>query len=335
MTQNKTQRIIENVQRITQRDGVGPYELSKIMDTSNGGKVGFDQYEKALATSSLAALKTGQNLNPDQVISLEKILYPTLRPSADITYDTFDDLDSNWNDVNEARPALVPLIKGIGRVSVKGNPLGTVVGTAFIVGENVLMTNRHVAEVFVSAPNESKELSFKPGMSAKIDLKQEVAIPDSIVLDVVAPVQILHQWDVAIFEIASSPTGVTPLPLCSRKPAIIENKTVVTIGYPSYDPDEDSTAQSLVFRNTYSKKRIMPGKVNGLGLIESYGTQVNALMHDCSTLGGNSGSAVIDIELGQVTGLHFLGSAHVSNYAVPLWELASIPEVKSAGVIFA
>jgi V8-like Glu-specific endopeptidase len=78
----------------------------------------------------------------------------------------------------------------------------------------------------------------------------------------------------------------------------------------------------------------MPGKTNGRGLIKSYENDVNALLHDCSTLGGSSGSAVIDINLNSVVGLHFIGTSHVSNYAVPVWELAKIPAVIKAGVLF-
>ena len=39
--------------------------------------------------------------------------------------------------------------------------------------------------------------------------------------------------------------------------------------------------------------------------------------HDASTLGGNSGSAVIDLETGEAVGLHFAGSYLQANYAVP------------------
>ncbi|MCT7341310.1 hypothetical protein N5K55_13525 [Pseudomonas aeruginosa] len=40
------------------------------------------------------------------------------------------------------------------------------------------------------------------------------------------------------------------------------------------------------------------------------------LTHDCSTLGGNSGSAVLSIDGGEVVGLHFGGQFRKTNYAV-------------------
>ena len=41
------------------------------------------------------------------------------------------------------------------------------------------------------------------------------------------------------------------------------------------------------------------------------------MTHDSSTLGGNSGSALIDVATGRVVGLHFAGRYLEANYAVP------------------
>jgi endonuclease G len=41
------------------------------------------------------------------------------------------------------------------------------------------------------------------------------------------------------------------------------------------------------------------------------------LLHDCSTLGGNSGSVLIDLATGRAIGLHFAGRFLEANYAVP------------------
>ena len=41
------------------------------------------------------------------------------------------------------------------------------------------------------------------------------------------------------------------------------------------------------------------------------------LQHDCTTLGGNSGSVLLDLATGEAVGLHFSGVYLRSNYAVP------------------
>ena len=41
------------------------------------------------------------------------------------------------------------------------------------------------------------------------------------------------------------------------------------------------------------------------------------LEHDASTLGGNSGSVILDMATGLAIGLHFAGSFLQANYAIP------------------
>jgi endonuclease G len=64
-----------------------------------------------------------------------------------------------------------------------------------------------------------------------------------------------------------------------------------------------------IFGDVFDKKRLAPGQItrraNGL------------VLHDCSTLGGNSGSVVLDLESGSALGLHFAGRFLEANYAVP------------------
>ena len=67
----------------------------------------------------------------------------------------------------------------------------------------------------------------------------------------------------------------------------------------------------------------------------SFDRQVQAITHDCSTLGGNSGSAVIDLATGHVIGLHFAGAYLKANYAVASFDLAADKRVVDAGVNFA
>ena len=65
-----------------------------------------------------------------------------------------------------------------------------------------------------------------------------------------------------------------------------------------------------IFQDVYNVKRFAPGEVVSPGLVHWY------LTHDASTLGGNSGSAVLDLATQQVVGLHFGGSFRKTNYAV-------------------
>jgi endonuclease G len=103
-------------------------------------------------------------------------------------------------------------------------------------------------------------------------------------------------------------TIAPPIPL-SASPAQAEQQVAV-IGYPARDsrvPD-DQLMQSI-FGNVYNKKRLAPGQVTK--------ARADVLLHDCSTLGGNSGSVVLDLATGEAVGLHFAGRFLETNFAVP------------------
>ena len=92
--------------------------------------------------------------------------------------------------------------------------------------------------------------------------------------------------------------------------------------------------QIQMFNGLFEKKRLLPGTMMGYRSIESFGHNLEAVAHDCSTLGGNSGSAVIDPESGMVVGLHFAGIYLQANFAVPPWQLALDAKVVDLGVQF-
>jgi endonuclease G len=93
-----------------------------------------------------------------------------------------------------------------------------------------------------------------------------------------------------------------------------------------------------MFRGLFGCKRLLPGYLMGYRRYlpqrraDPNPQSLEVLAHDCSTLGGNSGSAVLDITTGDVVGLHFAGEYLTANYAVPAWELAADPRVIDLGV---
>ena len=58
------------------------------------------------------------------------------------------------------------------------------------------------------------------------------------------------------------------------------------------------------------------------------------ILHDCSTLGGNSGSPLIDLETHKVIGLHFGGIEKNANFAIPLFAMTQDPLLVACGVNF-
>ena len=96
----------------------------------------------------------------------------------------------------------------------------------------------------------------------------------------------------------------------ARRDRVAPDDFVVTIGYPARDPRvPDQRLVQRIFGDVYEKKRLAPGQVTDVGPDE--------LQHDCSTLGGNSGSPVINLKTGEAVGLHFSGLFLEANFAVP------------------
>ena len=117
--------------------------------------------------------------------------------------------------------------------------------------------------------------------------------------------------DIAFLRVArqANENSLPRLISLSAQPTTVD-QFVVTIGYPARDdefPDQDLARR--VFGDVYDKKRLAPGQI-----LESPAGEV---LHDCSTLGGNSVSVVLDLETGEAVALHYAGLFLTANYAVP------------------
>jgi endonuclease G len=277
------------------------------------------------AAKSYARALSGKQLSAQDIIHLEAIVLPTLRPAFDIVNESYDLLPANWNIWNQKRPAVDPLLHGVGRLQLTGHPSYTLVGTGFVCGPNAVLTNRHVAQIFVEGIGSGAALTYTPGVTCAMDMLAEVGSSASLLLDVDQPLTFSDLWDVAILHCQNLPAAVTPLPLASAAPATLNGGDVTIVGYPSYDPYESLADQANIFRTVFDRKRFQPGKMNGRADVLSFGKTVSAITHDCSTLGGNSGSALLCADTMQIIGIHFSGVTHVSNYAVPVWELMADP----------
>jgi endonuclease G len=277
------------------------------------------------AADAFSRALSNKPLSSSDLIHLESIVLPALRPAFDIQNETYDTLPANWDPFNRQRTAIEPLIRGIGRLQLTGHPTYTLVGTGFVCGPNAILTNRHVAQIFVQGVESGQQLSFLPGVSCAMDMLAEVGSAGTLRLDLTRPIAVSTLWDVALLRIETLPDGVTPLPLAASPPAAISGGFATIIGYPSYDPYESFADQANIFRAVFDRKRFQPGKLNGCTEVPSFGRNVSAVAHDCSTLGGNSGSALISADIAQVVGIHFSGITHLSNYAVPTWELVADP----------
>jgi endonuclease G len=275
---------------------------------------------------------------PGQDAVLEAIVLPKLRPVAFIKEDSFDDLPDPWAHVALFRDALKPVIRAIGRVEVQnaGVPFG---GTGFLCGPGLILTNRHVAEIFTYGVGGPSRLKFIPGRTARWETGHERQPSAGFRFKVLKPLMVHPHWDAALLEVKledeSAQVPEEPK-LCATvaDAAAFADRDVVVIGYPYWSDQHDPALMAEVFGGVYGVKRLQPGKLMRIESIESYGHAIEALLHDASTLGGNSGSAVVDLKTQQVVALHFAGTYLVANYSIPMWDLARDARMVAAGLNF-
>jgi endonuclease G, mitochondrial len=252
--------------------------------------------------------------------ALEAIILRMGRPVLLVRNDDVD-LGALGTDTWRARlePAqgnLRAAIRSVGRIELDRNPQFDWVGTGWVVADDVIVTNRHVAEIFAHRVGE--QLLFRTSllgqMEARLDFREEHEDESAAEFRIVDVLHIEDDTgpDMAFLRIDWASNAAAgqrpPIQLATElQPA----RGVAVIGYPAKDTrtriHED---MDRIFGNVYDVKRLAPGEI--AELID----QGRFVTHDCTTLGGNSGSVVLDLESGAATALHFAGREEVRNYAV-------------------
>ena len=271
-----------------------------------------------------------QDITPNEMFGLEAIVMKENRPVVFVRGNSYDDVGNPWSSLNaaEVKTRLSDLFPLIGRIELPNSTLLPYAGTGFVVGKGLVATNRHIAQIF--AQGLGLTIRYRGG-DAAIDFKRQVDTPEDDRSDYlsVRGVEMIHPyWDMALLQVDGLRTDKM-LRLSVLSPDQLVNRNIVAVGYPALDPRNDAALQDKIFGGVYYVKRLQPGVVRARAKVQSFENQVNAMTHDASTLGGNSGSAIIDVDSGEVVALHFAGEYLKANYAVPMFELARDSRVAS------
>lgn len=331
----KTEKFVRLKRLLTQ---IAPNNVIESVSRPDAEALDRDGFE-SLGPGNVTAAESGlqklaedraQEITPNEMFGLEAIVLPKNRPVAFVRGESYDDLDHPWVSLNDdvVKGRIASLLPLIGRVEVPSSPILPYAGTGFVVGQGLIATNRHVAQLF--SQGLGLTIRYRAG-DATIDFKRQIDAPDddrAAYLSVRAVEMIHPYWDMALLRVDDLPTD-RMLRLSVKSPEELLDHNVVVIGYPARDERNDVALQDRIFNRIYNVKRLQPGVIRARARIQSFENTVNALTHDASTLGGNSGSAVIEIDTGEVVALHFAGEYLKANYAVPMHELARDSHVAS------
>lgn len=221
--------------------------------------------------------------------------------------------------LREAADIIQPLLPQVGRIDSANYP-GNVpyLGTGWLVDRNIVVTNRHVAELMARA--DGHQFVFKPGrfgeaMQVSVDYRREQEVQAAAVAKVKRVIWMEtdpKRADIAFLEVETADDGRERAPFKLARQDAADAAPVAVIGYPARAGQSvipDQAWMERIFGRTYDIKRVAPGLMG----VNSRGWAT----HDCTTLGGNSGSVVVDMNTGEAVALHFAGLYMVENYAVP------------------
>ncbi|WP_445250006.1 penicillin-insensitive murein endopeptidase [Microcoleus sp. OTE_8_concoct_300] len=271
--------------------------------------------------------KAQEGLGRLRAIQIEAIINYAERPALKIQNGDFETPRlAYWKTRLEPHRSIIrQAIASVGRIELKNHERAiNFAGTGWLVTDDVIVTNRHIAQLF--AFQEGGKFVFRRNdgtqklIKVKIDFLEEYLEDneEEFNIDRVLYIEPDSGSDIAFLKVTR--VGDTKsrsfIPLATKVDT--RNSDIAVIGYPAWDGNRNPLEPAKMFElfgDIYNVKRLQPGKVMSATGSRDRGPNFT---HDCSTLGGNSGSIVLDFETGKAVGLHYGGEFERENYAIPV-----------------
>jgi S1-C subfamily serine protease len=274
-----------------------------------GDKKATEQDEQANA--ALEMLREGETPSASGLAALELVVR-LMRPAPVFIKGVLDPLPdeaaSLFDEWDQFQVQLKPYLHSIGRIDrvslSASNATFETFGTGFVVSyeRDLLVTNKHVLRDLSSG-----SFKLQRGQAVVRFQREYKTIPDEEPVNILEVVDVSPTLDIALLRLEKTTytDGRKVLPF-NLNPIDIELQ-VVAIGYPCYDESNPIFVGAL-FGENFGVKRAAPGLVLDVDTANCY--------HDCSTLGGNSGSPLLSMKDASVVGLHHEGKFTYRNEAI-------------------
>ena len=278
--------------------------------------------------------------------TLEALVRMTGRPAIRVKKDGSEVLDprlGDWKSVLvPSRTRWQPLTQAVGRVDVQ-MPDGSWAhaGTGFLVGDGQVMTNRHVIDTFVdNLPTAPGGQDFHHRRKASIIFDPEAQDETSRfeLTDIITAGKSrigrfvdLGKLDMAVVRVnPDNGLGTLPPPINRDIVSMTDGSLndILLSGYPARPKGSSGPASDSddflafwdrideLYGEEFGKQFLSPGKIMQRPGNVSGDPVGWAFTHDATTLGGNSGSAILSLH-GEMNfcGLHFGGATLSQNFA--------------------
>jgi hypothetical protein len=287
--------------------------------------------EAATAVEKLRASGDATQLTKEERESVQGAILLTSRPALLMHDGHFETPPDGWRSLELQRSRIEEVLANVGRVEVEGHPFLQWTGTAFLAGESVALTTIHVARELTATGEADEAPSPQPlasGRRAWINVNEAPGENlGRIGIESVVPVPDTNLAILRLDGRAASPEIARRAPMVAADPVLTDGRKVYLGGYPAYDSRRDPEVMARVFGRVFDVKRLQPGTI-----VRVDGAVVR---HDCSTLGGNGGSPLVDLETHLVVGVHYGAMSFGAGEATRLTAGKTAAFLEQNGVRFA
>lgn len=308
-------------QNIKDRLEVAKEELHKRVAENLGDDKGWHEKADAIIEKGKDALTAVRDNNDKwlkenhmhQQVLEAIIIADGSRPSyliKDGRVDRNSAVDKVWGNLLDSSQAkLTNAIACVGRI----NDGGLHIGTGFLIGPNLIMTNHHVLENIANIGSgnswqirDTVSISFGFEESSVAGRTRKLTRAVFYIASDFKNVADPKKLDLALIELDDADEGNKGfLKIYSPSTWATEGQTIYTIGYPAApnNPIDHDVEARIFFKPHYGWKRLAPGRV-----LEAQDGQAWSVWHDATTLAGNSGSAILVVSAEEAAAaIHFGG----------------------------
>ncbi|WP_160939429.1 trypsin-like serine peptidase [Teichococcus coralli] len=327
-------------------------KLRAVAPAATAGAAGRDQDAEAAALGqslvsrardAMLRLLNGTadgNIGGGDATALEAVMFARGRPALRIVEARIEPISDQlhpgsgiWRTViANHEGSMLTTCASTGAVRVRDKISGRgpwVQGTAWVIGGDCVVTNRHVVFPGGGFNHLAQRL---PGQPPKAILKKHLDISVDFAFDDTGPslsfpvAEVLyvaeegHPLDVAVLRLAANGQAAMPGPLVMMEDVLAVGDIYV-VGHPGkLDPSLVPEKVQAVFGSPDERKRVSLGKQ-----MEMDGRYPGDAVYDASSIGGFSGGAVCAIGLPGVGALHYMGDESNGNRGVLTSELLKSP----------